>query len=259
MSSGKVGTNVPNGVGSVSTPNGSAASTPLKSSGSAPLLSERKEPPNLLVCQSWWKNCLVQGDQYKKYRHLYSKTTKLTTLRSKENRAHSPEDELPEPRTTLSTGNKGSRGSANKGSTGLSGYKDPDNARVGPENTSSVSTSAATIGAGNSTKKALKYSPESSLKYLPETSKVGQSEEDVPGSRTDGLAVSYGAGRTVEHNGATRRPTECNLGRRNQRLMQQRHGGTGGGERVRHGGGVNLPPPPDLLRNPPSTNRPCLG
>ena len=51
---------------------------------SAPLLSERKEPPNLLVCQSWWKNCLVQGDQYKKYKQLYSKTTKLTTLRSKE-------------------------------------------------------------------------------------------------------------------------------------------------------------------------------
>ena len=50
----------------------------------APPLSERKEPASLMVCQSWWKNCLVQGDQYKKYRQLYSKTTKLTTLRSKE-------------------------------------------------------------------------------------------------------------------------------------------------------------------------------
>ena len=78
------------------------ASSPVKTNGggsdgaykagstiisSVPLLSERKEPPNLLVCQSWWKTCLVQGDQYKKVKHLYSKKTKLVTLRSKENEA----------------------------------------------------------------------------------------------------------------------------------------------------------------------------
>ena len=67
-----------------SSPAGAILTGSQKVINSAPFLSERKEPPNLLVCQSWWKNCLVQGDQYKKYKHLYSKTTKITTLRSKE-------------------------------------------------------------------------------------------------------------------------------------------------------------------------------
>lgn len=45
----------------------------------------RSESSNLLMCKQWWRVCWVYGDQYKQYRHLYSKKTKINTLRMNEN------------------------------------------------------------------------------------------------------------------------------------------------------------------------------
>lgn len=90
----------PAGVGGEVGPGtGEAPSTPgvmaeSRPATDRPLLLERKEPPNLLVCQSWWKNCLVYGDQYKRYKQLHSKTTKLPTLGSKEKEKSGISDEL---------------------------------------------------------------------------------------------------------------------------------------------------------------------
>ena len=42
----------------------------------------RPETANLLMCKQWWKSCWVYGDQYKQYRHLLSKKTKINTLRT---------------------------------------------------------------------------------------------------------------------------------------------------------------------------------
>lgn len=44
----------------------------------------RSETSNLLMCKQWWRVCWTYGDQYKQYRHLYSKKTKINTLRTKE-------------------------------------------------------------------------------------------------------------------------------------------------------------------------------
>lgn len=44
----------------------------------------RNETSNLLMCNKWWRVCFTYGDQYKQYRHLYSKKTRLATLRKEE-------------------------------------------------------------------------------------------------------------------------------------------------------------------------------
>lgn len=36
------------------------------------------------MCNKWWRVCFTYGDQYKQYRHLYSKKTRLPTLRKEE-------------------------------------------------------------------------------------------------------------------------------------------------------------------------------
>ncbi|MPC64066.1 Protein prickle [Portunus trituberculatus] len=46
----------------------------------------RNDTSNLLMCNKWWRVCFTYGDQYKQYRHLYSKKTRLATLRKEEDK-----------------------------------------------------------------------------------------------------------------------------------------------------------------------------
>ena len=48
-----------------------------------PKLALRPDATNILMCKQWWKACWVHGDQYKHYRQLYSKKTKISTLLTK--------------------------------------------------------------------------------------------------------------------------------------------------------------------------------
>ncbi|XP_047736501.1 uncharacterized protein LOC108671430 isoform X2 [Hyalella azteca] len=193
----------------------------LQKQGSAPPLSERKEPPNLLVCQSWWKNCLVQGDQYKKYKQLYSKTTKLTTLLSKEKKTNS------------SIADNNTNGNC-KNSEGNDDNDDTEEECIIQlpmvlANTIPVSYPAT----------------EPSVRHNRLLGNKGPLDQSLTDTRTPLNYESLGL-PSHSHDKARSRPAG-NFGRRNERLQQQKIS-------------ANFPSSkPDLLRHPRVVRRPCTG
>ena len=48
------------------------------------------------MCNKWWRVCFTYGDQYKQYRHLYSKKTRLATLRKEEDKEKNKDEKKKE-------------------------------------------------------------------------------------------------------------------------------------------------------------------